>query len=112
MNHFAKVRKSSSNGKKKSLFGQLASAEESDSEESSGRVLVGKLDTRNIRAKITVPGPLNARHAESLMPEKDTGISKTLLNSSDRSKFKGDCKLVKTTKHFRPYGATYHLPII
>ena len=111
MNHFAKVRRSSSKGKKKSSFGQLSSADESDSEESAGRVLVGRLDTRNIRAKITVPGPLNARHAESLMPAKDTGTSKTLLNSSDRSKFKGDFKLVTTTKHFRPCGTAYHLPI-
>ena len=41
----------------------------------------------------------------------DTGISKTLLNSSDWSKIKGDCKFVKTLKRFQPYGTKYHLPI-
>ena len=41
----------------------------------------------------------------------DTGISKTLLNSSDWSKVKGDCKFVKTLKRFRPCGTKYHLPI-
>ena len=43
MNHFAKVCRSSSKGKKKSSFGQLSSADESDSEESSGRIVVGNL---------------------------------------------------------------------
>ena len=43
---------------------------------------------------------LNTHHAVSLMLATDTGISKTLLNSSDWSKVKGDCKFVKTSKRF------------
>ena len=63
MNHFAKVCRSSSKGKKKSSFGELSSADESDSEESSGHIVVGKLDSQTIGAKITVQGPLNTHHA-------------------------------------------------
>ena len=111
MNHFAKVCRSSSKGKKKSSFGQLSSADESDSEESSGRIVVGKLDSQTIGAKITVQGPLNTHHAVYLMLATDTGLSKTLPDSSDWSKVKGGCKFVKTSKHFRPYGTKYHLLI-
>ena len=96
---------------KKSSFGQLSSADESGSEESSGRIVVRKLDSQTIGVKITVQGPLNNHHAVSLMLATDTGVSKTLLNSSDWSKIKGDCKFVKTSKRFRPYGTKYHLPI-
>ena len=58
-----------------------------------------------------VQGPLNTHHAVSLMLATDTGIFKTLLKSSVWSKVKGDCKFVKTSKRFRPYGTKYHLPI-
>ena len=111
MNHFAKVCRSFYKGKNQSSFGQLSSADESDSEESSGRIVVGKLDSQTIGAKIKVQGPLNTRHAVSLMLATDTGISKTLLNNSDLSKVKGDCKFVKTLKRFRPYGTKYNSPI-
>ena len=111
MDHFVKVCRSSSKGKTKSSFGQLSSADESDSEESSGHIVVGKLDSQTIGAKITVQGPLNTHYAVSLMLATDTGISKTFVNSSDWSKVKGGCKFVKTSKHFRPYGTKYHLPI-
>ena len=46
MNNFAKVCRSSSESKKKSSFGQLSSADESDSEESPGRIVVGKIDSQ------------------------------------------------------------------
>ena len=76
MNNFAKVCRSSSKSKKKSSFGQLSSADKSDSEESPGRIVVGKIDSQTIGAKITVQGPLNTRHAVSLMLATDTGMSK------------------------------------
>ena len=41
----------------------------------------------------------------------DTGISKTLINLEHWRKIRGQCKLVKTSKLFRPYGTAYHLPI-
>ena len=100
MNHFAKVCRSSSKGRKKSSFGQLSSADESDSEESSGGIVVGKLESQTIGTKIPVQRPLNTHHVVCLMLATDTGISKTLLNSSDWSKIKGDCKFVKTLKRF------------
>ena len=78
----------------------LSSADESNSEESSGRIVVGKFDSQTIGDKITVQGSLNAHHAVSLMLATATGISKTLLNSSDWSKIKGHCKFVKTSKRF------------
>ena len=81
MNHFAKVCRSSSKGKKKSSFGQVSSADESDSEESPGRIVVGKLDLRRIGAKITVQGLLNTRHTESLMLTTDTGMSSNIQHS-------------------------------
>ena len=122
INHLAKVCRSSYEGKKKSSFGQLSSADESDSEESSGRIVVRKLDSQTIDTKITVQintvqlnthhaVQLNTRHAVSLMLATDTCISKTLLHSSDWSKIKRDCKFVKTPKHFRPYDTTCHLLI-
>ena len=51
MNHFAKVCRASTK-KKKMSFGQVSSVEESDSEESSGRIVVGHLeDSRTTAAK-------------------------------------------------------------
>ena len=41
----------------------------------------------------------------------DTGISKTVLNLIDWAKIKEGCKVVKTSKRFRPYGTQYHLSI-
>ena len=35
-----------------------------------------------------------------------------MLNKSDWNKKKASATLVKTSKLFRPYGTTYHLPII
>ena len=110
MNHFAKVCRASTK-KKKMTFGQISSAEESDSEESSGRIVVGHLeDSRSIAAKITIQGPLK-KDPQRISLATDTGISKTLLNSCDWNKIKESCRFVKTSKRFRPYGTAYHLPI-
>ena len=54
---------------------------ESNSEESSGRIVVGKLVLPTNCPKITVQGPLNTRYAVSLLLAKDTGTYKTLLNT-------------------------------
>ena len=97
--------------KKKSTFGQMSSAEDSESEESSGRIVVGHLSTKSIQAKVTVQGPLLPNDAKEIMLATDTGISKTLLNRTEWEKVKNGCKFVKTSKRFRPYGTTYHLPI-
>ena len=73
-NHFAKVCRSTGTGNtpnkkhrqrkdykkaKKSSFGQLSSAEDSESEESSGRIVVGHLSTKSIGAKIAINGPIH-----------------------------------------------------
>ena len=46
-----------------------------------------------------------------MMFATDTGISKTLLTRTDWEKVNKGCKFVKTSKRFRPYGTSYHLPI-
>ena len=56
MNHFAKVCRFSSKGKK-SYFGQLSGTDESDSEESSGRLVVGKLHSWNIDKNYSIRTP-------------------------------------------------------
>ena len=97
--------------KKKSSFGQLSSAEESGSEESSGRIVVGQLSAKSIGAKISVSGTAKPNERREVMLATDTGISKTLLNRNDWEAVREGCKFVKTSKRFRPYGTAYHLPI-
>ena len=41
----------------------------------------------------------------------DTGVSTTLLNRNDWEKIKHQCKFVRTSKRFRPFGKAYYLPI-
>ena len=128
-NHFSKVcripgRNKQSNSKAKSKqttprkgrkkrhsFGQLSSAEESESEESSGRIVVGQLSAKTICAKVDVCGTQSPDNDKCIELATDTGISKTLLNRNDWEKIKDTCQFVKTSKRFRPYGTAYHLPI-
>ena len=122
-NHLSKMCRSKTNsnkgrgsqkkGKKKKnrSFGQLSSAEESESEESSGRIVVGHLGSSSICAKIGVRGFETSSTQKIIDLATDTGISKTLLNRNDWEKVKDNCKFVKTSKRFRPYGTAYHLPI-
>ena len=97
--------------KKKSSFGQLSSAEESNSEDTSGRIVVGHLSSRSIAANVRVTGLAKMSTGKEIKLATDTGISKTLLNRSDWELIKNDCSFVKTSKRFRPYGTAYHLPI-
>ena len=92
-------------------FGQVSSAEDSDSEESSGQVVVEKLDSNTIGAMVFASGPLNSQVEQQMKLATDTGISKTLLNPQDWNKIKHDCKFVKTSKRFCPYGTMYPLLI-
>ena len=99
-------------GKKKRVtFGQMSSASESETDESSGRIVVGHLGTKSIQAKVAVTGPLLPNEPKDVMFATDTGISKTLLTRTDWEKVNKGCKFVKTSKRFRPYGTSYHLPI-
>ena len=89
----------------------MSSAEESDSsDESSGRVVVGKVGSKSIAANVYVSGILGSEPMK-LQVATDTGISKTVLNRTDWLKIKSTCKFVKTSKRFRPYGTNIHLPI-
>ena len=108
LNHFAKVCRTK---QKSSNFGQVESASESDSEESSGRVVVGKLNSSSIVAKLEAKGQLENAPKGEVPLATDTGISKTVFNRIDWAKIKDGCKFVKTSKRFRPYGTHYHLPI-
>ena len=124
-NHFSKMcrnssktktqtdgsKKKSRRTKKKSSFGQLSSAEESNSEESSGRIVVGHLSSKSIAANICIAGAGSINEGKQIKLATDTGISKTLLNRNDWEAIKEDCVFVKTSKRFRPYGTAYHLPI-
>ena len=56
MNHYAKSCRSRPN-KNKNSFGRLPSADESDSEESSRRIAVAKLESHSISAKIYMDSP-------------------------------------------------------
>ena len=94
--------------KKKNSFGQLSSDEESDSSESFGQIVVGKLETNRIASMVTIEGTRHPCRSTPIKLAADTGISKTLLNRTDWYKIAGDCKFVKTSKRFRPYGITYH----
>ena len=124
MNHFASVCRNRRGSQKKSrswndpkkekkakTFGQLSSAEDTDSEESSGRIVVSHLSTKSIQAKVFMCGAQYPNDSKEIMLATDTGISKTLLNRADWEKVKDGCKFVKTSKRFRPYGTVYHLPI-
>ena len=65
---------------KKQSFGCLPSAVESDSEESSGRIVVGKLESHSISAKIYIGSPTPSNNPQLITLATDTGVSKTLLN--------------------------------
>ena len=119
-NHLSKMCRSSSNNrkrtdathrrhKKKNTFGQLSSAEESDSD-TSGRIVVGHLSSKAIAASVLITGP-ESDEGKQIKLATDTGISKTLLNRNDWESIKENCTFVKTSKRFRPYGTAYHLPI-
>ena len=97
--------------KKGSNFGLVSSAFESNSEESSDRIVVGKLNSSSIQAKLVAQGISKDGPKGDLSLATDTGISKTVLNRIDWAKIKDGCKFVKTSKRFRPYGTQYHLPI-
>ena len=79
-----------------------------------GRIhIVKKLTNDGIAAKVGIKA-FESRDGveESVNLSTDTGVRKTLLNKSDWNKIKASATLVKTSKLFRPYGTTYHLPII
>jgi len=82
---------------------RISSAEKSDSE-TSGRIVVGKLENHSIKAEVHVTGckPGN-RTGRKISLVTDTGVSKTLLNCNDWEKIKDNCKFVKTSKRFRPF---------
>ena len=101
MNHFAKSCKARTTVRPTR---RLSSAEECDSAESSGRIVVGKLESHSITAKVTIQDM-------PVLLATDTGVPKTLLNRNDWEKVKHKCKFVKTSKRFRPFRTSYHLPI-
>ena len=65
---------------KKNFLGRLPSEDKSDSEESSGRIVVGKLESHNISAKIYINSPAPSNDPQLTTLDTDTGVSKTLSN--------------------------------
>ena len=110
MNHFAEVCRATNQNKRTAR--RLSSADESDSEETSGRITVGKLNSKSISVKIKIQ-PFQDQTASTQLfePATDAGVSKTILNRNDWEMIKNQCKLVKTSKRFRPFGTAYNLPI-
>ena len=97
--------------KKKNSSGRLPSADQSDSEESSGKIVVGKLESHSISAKMYIDPPAPSNNPQLITLATDTGVSKPLLNRMDWEKVKLLCTFVKTSMHFRSFGTAYHLPI-
>ena len=110
LNHFAEVCRSSFKKQDKSVR-QLY---QSDSEEDVDRILeVKKLSKNNITAKIYIQAHVADESQQHLIKfATDTGVRKTLLNKKDWLKIKDQSEIVETSKRFRPYGTSYHLPII
>ena len=77
----------------------------------SGRIVVGKLESYCISAKIYIDSPSPSNNPQLITLATDTGVSKTLLNQLDWEEVKHLCTFVKTSKCFRPFGTAYHLPI-
>ena len=100
MNHFAKV--CHTTNQNKCTTKQLSSADESDSEEKSGRITIGKLDSKSISVNIKIR-PFQDQTASTELFElaTDTGVSKTILNQNGWV----------ISKQFRPFGTAYHLLI-
>ena len=108
-NHFAQACRSKG---KPAEVNQVSDSE--TDEDVCGRIHeVKKLTNDGIAAKVSIKA-FESRDGveESVNLSTDTGVRKTLLNKSDWNKIKASATLVKTSKLFRPYGTTYHLPII
>ena len=88
-NHFARACRASATqakknkSKRRNKVGKLSSAEESDSEESSGRIIVGKLGNKGIATTVLINGTKNHIEKRAMQLATDTGITKTLLNKLD-----------------------------
>ena len=102
MNYFAKV--CHTKNQSRCTTRRLSSAQESDSAETSGRITVGKLDSKSISVKINIQ-PYQVRdpsipNAQLFELATDAGVSKTILNRYDWEIIKNQCKFVKTSKQF------------
>ena len=97
MNHFAKVCHTAK--RNKCTTKQLSSADKSDSEETSGRITVGKLDSKSISVKTKIqPFQDQTACAQLFELATDTSVSKTIFNRNDWEMIKNQCKFVKTSK--------------
>ena len=109
MNHFAKACMS-----KKVTMGKVVDSDSDTSDDSDivPRIIVGKLDSESISAKVNICGTHSSQASSVHELATDTGVSKTILNFNDWCKVKHGCKLVKTSKRFRPYGTPTLLNIL
>ena len=100
MNYFAKV--CHTKNQSRCTTRRLSSAQESDSAETSGRITVGKLDSKSISVKINIqPYQVhdpNIPNVQLFELARDTGVLKTILNQNDWEMIKNQCKFVKTSK--------------
>ena len=112
-NHFAQVCRAKIQKKKKTSsrrsrgVGRLSSAENSSSDSDSdpvGRITVNKLDACTV-TNLQIGGP-DQSAPKTLKLVADTGVGVTILNRPDWIKVRDQCKFVKTSKKFRPFGTT------
>ena len=112
-NHFAAVCMSRI---RRNDIQRLSDNSESDSEEELvERIIeVKKLNSESITTQVKVRNYSDGKEADKTISlATDTGVRKTILNKTDWDQIKVNCKLVKTSKGFRPYGlSSYRLPII
>ena len=116
MNHYAKACRDEVVTKTKMKYRRpvtrrLSSAEESDSEVSTNRIVVGKLADDGIMVTVAINGRKASMEAKQIQIATDTGVNKTILNRTDWLKIKSSCKFVKTSKRFQPFGTAHKLPI-
>ena len=99
MSHFAKVYHTTNQNK--CTTRRLSSADESDSEKTSGRITVRKLGSKSISVKIKIQ-PFQDQTASAQLFElaKGKGVSKTILNRHDWEMIQNQCKFLKTSKQF------------
>ena len=116
MNHYAKACRAEVVTKTKMKYRRpvtrrLSSAEESDSEVSTNRIVVGKLADDGIMVTVAINGRKASMEAKQMQIATDTGVNKSILNRTDWLKIKSSCEFVKTSKRFRPFGTAHKLPI-
>ena len=113
--HYIKSSKCAKNKKTLAMVEEVSSDTESDDclgkvkEEKMGRLVTDTRDTFVGVRSIEYP---HLKYKSELKMETNTGCGKTTLNSKDWEKVKGNIKLKRTRRKFRPYGTAATFPVM